>query len=376
VYALGSSVLAVPFNVKTLRLTGGPVPVIDGVYRASGAQGSGAAHLSFSADGAMVYIPGITSTTTGRFLVFADRNGNRKPTPLPSGEYFHPRISPDGKHLVVGTADGKDAIVWIYDLASTTAIRRLTFGGANRFPIWSWDGQRIVFQSDREKDLGLFWQNADGSGSVERLTRPEEKLSHTPSSWLFDGKSLVLALGAGNESRIGLVSMDGGSNVKVLFNAPSTGNIMETSVSPDGHWMAYDSIESGRSQIYVQPFPPIGAKYQITNDSSGVPQFPIWSPDGKEIFYSLGLGGGRADLMSIPVQTRASFSFGRAAPMPIKNFWHNGAPGAPRGFDITPDGKEFVIMVPTNDESSERQTEQIYVALHWFEELKQRVPVH
>jgi serine/threonine protein kinase/Tol biopolymer transport system component len=375
VYALGSTVLAVPFDVKNLRLTGGPVPMIEGVYRASGTQGSGAAHLSFSADGAMVYIPGLISNTTGRFLVFADLNGSRKAIPLPPGEYFHPRISPDGKRLVVGTDDGKDAIVWIYDLASTTAIRRLTFGSANRFPIWSRDGQRVVFQSDREKDLGLFWQNADGNGSAERLTKPEEKVSHTPSSWSSDGKSLVVALGGGRESRIGFVSMDDASKTKTLFNAPSAGNIVEASISPDGHWMAYDSFESGRSQIYVQPFPPMGAKYQVTNDNSGQPQFPIWSPDGKEIFYALGQGGGRADLMSIAVQTRPSFSFGKATPLPIKSFWHNGAPGAPRGFDITPDGKEFVIMVPSSDEASERQTAQIYVALHWFEELKRRVPV-
>ena len=375
VYALGSTVFAVPFDIKNLRLAGGPVPVIEGVYRASGAQGSGAAHLSFSADGAMVYIPGAITNTGGRFLVFADRNGNHKPIPLPAGEYFHPRISPDGKRLVVGTDDGKDAIVWIYDLASTAAIRRLTFVGANRFPIWSRDGQRVVFQSDREKDLGLFWQKADGSGSVDRLTKPEEKVSHAPSSWSSDGKSLVFALGIGRESRIGLVSMDDGSKAKPLFNAPSAGNVNEASLSPDGHWLAYDSFESGRSQIYVQPFPPVGAKYQITNENFGVPQFPIWSPDGKEIFYAQGLGGGRADLMSIAVQTRPGISFGKAAPLPIKNFWHNGAPGAPRGFDITPDGKQFVIMVPSNDESGERQAAQIYVALHWFEELKRRVPV-
>ena len=376
VYALGSTVFAVPFDIKNLRLAAGPVPVIEGVYRASGAQGSGAAHFSFSADGAMVYIPGAITNTGGRFLVFADRNGNRKAIPLPAGEYFHPRISPDGKRLVVGTDDGKDAIVWIYDLASTAAIRRLTFVAANRFPIWSRDGQRVVFQSDREKDLGLFWQNADGSGSVERLTKPEEKVSHAPSAWSSDGKSLVFALGIGRESRIGLVSMDDGSKAKPLFNAPSAGNVTEASISPDGHWVAYDSFESGRGQIYVQPFPPVGAKYQITNENSGQPQFPIWSPDGKEIFYAQGLGGGRADLMSIAVQTRPGISFGKAAPLPIKNFWHNGAPGAPRGFDITPDGKEFVIMVPSNDESGERQSAQIYVALHWLEELKRRAPVH
>ena len=102
-----------------------------------------------------------------------DRNGIPKPLGLPPGPYWHPRISPNGKQLVFYTDDGKEQIVWIYDLDGKTSLRRLTFGGKNFVPIWSADSQRVMFQSDREGDLGLFWQRADGTGVAERVTKPE-----------------------------------------------------------------------------------------------------------------------------------------------------------------------------------------------------------
>ena len=352
VYALGTTLLAVRFDLPNLQVIGGPVPVIEGLRRSTG--GTAAAQFSFSSNGSMVYMPGSPSDiTTGRILALVDLTGARKPIPLPPGNYFHPRFSPDGKHLAVHTDDGKDIVVSIYDLAGTTSLRRLTFGGANRFPIWTPDGQRIVFQSDREGDLGLFWQRADGTGVAERLTKPEGTGSHVADYWLKDGKTLVFVTGPTGNAGISTISMERDSKAKTLIDEPSSSQV-SAYLSPDGRWIVYQSNESqqgtgGRpgasARIYVQPFPPTGAKNQITA-TQGIS--PVWSPDGKKVFYVQNVAG-RGDIMSIDVQTGPTFVFGNPTPLPIKNIIHNGAAGMPRGFDLSPDGKQFVVMLPATE---------------------------
>jgi Tol biopolymer transport system component len=268
--------------------------------------------------------------------------------------------------------DAKDATaIWIYDLGSSTSPLRLTFGSANRYPLWTPDGERIVFQSNREKDRGLFWQRADGSGTAERLTTAEGKAEHAPQAWLPDRKTLIFsAVDGGNEGSLWSVSLEPGSKPKLLIDRIDAAN-QSASLSTDGHWIAYTLNESGRN-IFVQPVPPTGAKYQITTEG-GIS--PIWSPDGKQLIYSQSPGSGIGNLMLVDVETRPSFVFGKPTPLPIKGFWHNGAPGNPRGFDITPDGKQFIVMRPP-DESNPRALRQINFIVNWFDELKQRVPVH
>ena len=120
-----------------------------------------------------------------------DRKGGVEPLKLPPGAYSHTRVSPDGKRIVFATDDGKDAAVWIYDLSGTTAMRRLTFSGKNRYPIWSADGQRVAFQSDRDGDLGIYCPAADGSGTPERLTTADKDTTHIPESWSPSGDAFL-----------------------------------------------------------------------------------------------------------------------------------------------------------------------------------------
>src|SRR4029077_10980819 len=134
---------AVPFDLPRLTVTGGPVPIVEGVQRTN--PFNGGAQFSVSSTGSLVFIPGPASTTTSgpQFdLALIDRKGGVTPLRLPPGGYEFPRMSPDGKRVAFGTDDGKEATVWIYDLAGTSAMRRLTFGGRNRFPIWASDGER------------------------------------------------------------------------------------------------------------------------------------------------------------------------------------------------------------------------------------------
>src|SRR6185503_17302387 len=115
-------------------------------------------------------------------LALVDRSGQQMPLGLPAAFYRYPRISPDGKQLAFALGEGTDSNIWVYDLSGTTSMSRLTFGGANDYPIWSADGERIVFQSDREGDNGIFWQRADHSGTAERLTKAQDA-NHRPESW-------------------------------------------------------------------------------------------------------------------------------------------------------------------------------------------------
>jgi serine/threonine-protein kinase len=320
----------------------------------------------------MAYVPGVNSQVANRILAFVDRSGARKPIPVPLAPYIHPRISPNGKQLAVGSDDGKEAAIWVYDLGGTTSMRKLTFGGANRFPLWTRDGQRVVFQSDRDGDASLFWQRADGSGSAERLAKLEQKQAslYSPDFWSLDGKTVILSSSFGvNGASISSVSIERDAKPKVLIDAPSKRDD-SSSVSPDGRWIAYESNDGGQMDIYVQAFPPTGPKYQLTTAASF---FPVWSPDGKQIFFLQGQGGiGR--IHSIDVQTQPSFAFGKPTPLPIDGILTNGGAGMPRGYDITPDGKQFLVMLPAFEaDSNTRQLQQIYVTLNWLEELKKRV---
>lgn len=216
-----------------------------------------------------------------------DRKGVVEPLKLPSGPYEFPRISPDGKRVTFGTDDGKEAIVWTYDLSGATSMRRLTFGGRNRFPIWSADGERVAFQSDREGDLGIFWQRADGTGTAERLTKPEQGTSNVAESWSPKGEQFLFSVIKASNNSLWTFSLQ--DKKATPFGGVLSSNPSGAVFSPDGRWVAYQSNEAGRlDAVCVQPFPATGAKYQISKGDDG--HHPLWSPDGSELFYIPGPG--------------------------------------------------------------------------------------
>ena len=371
VYAVGGTLFALPFDAKRLEVAGGPVPIVEGVQRLTGGTIAGSVQFSFSDTGSLVYIPGPAGTFgAGRALVLADRKGSSEILKLPPGAYEHPRISPDGKRVAFDTDDGKEAIVWIYDLAGTSSMRRLTFGHKNRFPIWSRDGQRIAFQSDREGDLGIFWQRADGTGTAERLTKPEQGTSHVPESWSPDGKRFLFAATKGSSISLWAFSLE--DRKATPFGDVQSRNPINAVFSPDGRWVAYYSNETGRDAIYVQPFPATGAKYQIPKrDPTQNDHHPVWSSDGKELFYIPMPGA----LAAISVTTRPDFSFGNPVPVPRKFTTGGSAQTDIRNYDLTPDGK-ILGLIDTSEliQSGNPGAPEFRVVLNWFEELKARVP--
>jgi Tol biopolymer transport system component len=373
VYALAGTVFAMPFDSRRLEVSGGPTPIIEGVRRSVNSI-FGTAQFSVSNSGSLIYVPGPASNAAGQQdVALFDRKGVAQPLKLLPGSYEHPRVSPDGKSVAFGTNDGKEAIVWIYELAGASAMRRLTFGGNNRFPMWSADGQRVAFQSDREGDLAIFWQRADGSGAAERLTKPEPTTSHIPEAWSPTGETLLFS--AVKDADVFLWSLTLPGKKAAPFGAVhSTIGPATAAFSPDGRWVAYYSNESGPIMVYVQPFPATGAKYQISKEPQA--HHPVWSPDGKEILYVPTVG----NLASVTVTTQPTFTFSN--PVLVPRGFSVSATGLPRNFDITPEGKIVGVIDSGLTQSGTFGVTQsgalvaprIEVVLNWFTELQQRVP--
>ena len=362
VYGLGDNLLAVPFDERSAAVTGGPVPIIEGIGR-SAPNNTAAMFFSFSTTGALAYFSGEGTTETNRTLVTVDRQGQSKLLPMMPARYSEPRISPDGKQIAVRIGGGDTASnIWIYDLAGAVAPRRLTFGGTNYSPSWTPDGRRIVYISNREGNASaIFWQAADGSGSAERLTDPK---TAQPSS-LRVATNGTIVFRDDTDSQIRILPHQGDRTPQAVIQPPA--NQFDASLSPNGRWIAYASNEGGTTTtVYVQPYPTTGAKYQITTVNSSD---PVWSPDGRQLFY-LDTTGSPDRLMSVDISTDSGFTF--ANPSLI---FDRVPEGVAWPFDVTPDGTQFVVAVfPTDVDSEAASNPEMRVTLNWFEELRQRVP--
>jgi Tol biopolymer transport system component len=291
-----------------------------------------------------------------------------EPLDVPPNNYFHPRLSPDGSRLVVQIIANKSRNIWVYDLSGDTQIRQLTFGGGNTLAIWTPDGQRVTFTSDRDGKQEVYWQPADGSGVAERLATAEEG-ALLAGSWSPDGKTLALMNGGSKPGGLGIwtLSHDGETTTLEAF-ADELGFQMGATFSPDGRWLAYASNEneSNTSQVYVQPFPKTGAKHRVTQQGGS---YPLWSRDGEELFYF-----NRGQLMGIDIATEPAFSFGNEQALGMRGFLAPPS-SAVRPYDITPDGQRFLMIFPADQADSVAEAERINIVLNWFEELKERVPV-
>jgi Tol biopolymer transport system component len=384
VYAVGNTLRAVPFDLEGLEVLGPAVPVVERVARAGspGVQ-SGVAQYDVSATGTLAFVPGVSSDAGElRSLALVGLDGSVQHIPVPPQPYIHPRLSPDGRQMAVAIDDGRNANVWVYDLATGGALRRLTFGGRNLFPIWTRDGRFIAYQSDRNGDAAVFRQLADGSGPAERLTKPEEGVRHEPESWSADDRSLTINVLKGGTQGVWLVSVDPLAAPQALLTAERIQK--HSTFSPDGRWIAYMTVgpasgpsrglvAGGSTDVFIQPFPPTGAKYQVSTDGGG--RTPAWSPDGKRLFFHDTRSNG---LFVVDVHAeQQGLTFGTPVRLPIEATIH---PIQQRNYDVTPDGKRLLVVLPAADAKADAARNapappaQINVVLNWFEELRARAP--
>jgi dipeptidyl aminopeptidase/acylaminoacyl peptidase len=362
VYAQGANLMAVLFDLRRLATTGAAVPVVEGVLQSPG----GAAQYSISETGSLVYVPGATQSVFQNRLVWVSRSGTEQPLAAAPHGYRNPRLSPDGRLVTVDIQE-QSRQVWLFDLSRET-LTPLTFeGSANGTPAWTPDGKRIVFQSNKEGSaLNLFWLLADGSGGLERLTTSE--YGEAPSSLSPDGQLLAFTeLNPRTAWDIWVLRLDDpiASSGQVRKAQPFLRTAFSEGApkfSPDGRWLAYISNESGRYEVYVQPYPGPGGKRQISTDAGAE---PVWNRNGRELFYRSG-----DKMMVVDIATQPSFAAGK----PRKLFEGPYLPTAAtiQNYDVSPDGQRFLMVKPSA--ATESAPTQINVVLNWFEELKQKVP--
>jgi Tol biopolymer transport system component len=289
-----------------------------------------------------------------RQLVLVDRQGVAKPIVDERGNYFSPRFSPDGTRVAVSRYLGSGSgDIWVYDLMSGTRTR-LTTGGASGMPTWAPDGDRIAFRST---DKTIQSKVVGGDAADELHGGPNPVF---PGSWTPGGEMLIfLEVHPETGSDIWLLSEEGDAKPWMATEFHE----LLPELSPDGRWLAYVSNESGRWEVYVQAYPGPSEKTAV---SAGVGSEPVWSPDGREIFYRNG-----ARVMVASIQTTPAFRSGRPRLLfegPYLSWSTIGAYA--RTYDVAPDGQHF-LMIEGGEEGGGNQ---LHLVLNWFEELKRLVP--
>jgi len=414
VYALEGSILAIPFDLAKLEVAGESVSLVEGVFRTNGS------HYAVSDSGTLVYVPGgvvqrevmdmrmramrgggagiqipgipgrgrggkaapSTPQNIRTTLVWVDRNGKEESLGTAPNFYSNPRLSPDGTKVSLIVTEGLNTRVWIWDVVRK-ALTPLTFGenGASN-PLWTPDGKRIVYFRQIGMLIGeLYWKAADGTGKEEPLVSGGGRLAFLPWSWSGDGKTLIgINSSMLSESSstpvqrsvdIAALPVEGDGKVKLLLK--ESYSEIHPQVSADGRWMAYTSNESGKNEIYVRSFPNMDeGRWQVSTSGGDK---PLWSRDGRELFYQNGDA-----IMAVTVKTEPAFSPGT----PRILFRGAFATGIPRGnsWDISSDGKRFLMMKPAAQTTETEPAAPLFepprrinIVLNWLEELKQRVPL-
>jgi serine/threonine-protein kinase len=352
IYAQGGSLMAAPFDSERLVLTGAAVPVVESLLQSLN---TGGAQYSISATGSLVYVPGGVNSVQRR-LVWVNRNGSEEPLAAPVRAYRYPRLSPDGRRAAM-TIDEQESHLWLYDLPRETLTRFTFSGNYNSAMAWTPDGKRIAFESDKEGPRNLFWQLADGSGGLERLTT--SGYTNVPMSWSPDGQVLAFTESSPTTGYdiwiLRIVDRKAQPFLRTPFNESAP------RFSPDGRWLAYISDESGRWEIYVQPYPEPGGKWQISTEGGTE---PAWNRNGRELFYRSG-----DKMMAVDISTQSGFVAGK--PRMLFEGQYEQTPTTFPNYDVSNDGQRFLMVKPTEQVSAPTQ---INVVLNWFEELKQKVP--
>ena len=348
VYIVRGALMVVPFDAEHLETTGDAVPVISGVFP----NPSGAANFDVSNNGVMIYLPG-DPRGGNRSLVWVDRLGREEPLRVESQPYANVALSPAGDRIVSSVIDAtSSADVWIHNVMRGT-FTRLTFDpGGDILPVWTPDGQRVLFQSNRD-GVGLFWKAADGTGSADRLT----DVAFFPFSVSPDGRRLVGTIQQAETTwDIAEVSLEGDPTLRPLVVGPQ--NQWHPQISPSGKWLAYMSRESGRAEIYVRPYPDVDAGRWQVSTTGGTS--PMWSRSEEELFYR-----NEDQMVAVPVVTDAGFEFGT----PSVLFEGSYLSFVGRDYDVDMDGQRF-LMIKQDALGEESAPNEIHVVLNWFEELR------
>jgi serine/threonine-protein kinase len=352
--------MAVGFDLGRLQIKGQPLPVVGDVMQAlnlaTNSADTAAGQYSVSAAGWLAYAPGGICPDRQNSLERVDRNGNVAPVTDYRAPFAAPRFSPNGKRIAYRTV-AMEWRVWIYDLDRGTHTP-LTGDGRAGYVAWTPDGKRLAFDWFKSGLRNIYWQAADGSSAMERLTTGENSQRQGP--FAPDGATMAFMENKPDRNWDILLLDIKSRRVTHLLDSKAAEIFPE--ISPNGHWLAYVSDESGRKEVWVRPFPGPGGKWQISTEGGSE---PIWSKDGKQLFYR------QTDLAwVVDIQTEAGFSASRPRLMFKKAGYNRGSVN--REWDLWPDGQGF-LMVKLDERKPQPVTEIILIQ-NWFEELKRLVP--
>ena len=360
VYGVAGTLRAVPFDLERLEPTGTPAPVLEGVWTTP----LGAANFAVAANGSLVYVAGLARPASRNTIASVDRQGRVSPLPgVPPDLYRDVRVSPDGARLALATRTD----VSTYEFARATLSRLTTDPAEDRSPLWTSDGQRIVFTSRRAGYLELFSRQADGTGADERLlSRAKNLIDLHADGWSPDGSHVLFTevspASPINQCAIGETPIERSSDVRVLVKSDFCNQF--SALSPNRLWMAYQS-NVGREEIYVERYPELGSKQQISTDG-GVR--PLWSRNGRELFFG-GLDG--RQMFVVPVQSGTTLVAGR--PQVLFEAAMIAPAVGSRTYDLAPDGR-FIVILRAEEKTGSGTAPGLILVQNWFEELKRLLP--
>jgi eukaryotic-like serine/threonine-protein kinase len=351
VFAREGSLWGARFDPARMAIAGSPVPLEGRVAHTDNT----VFHYAV-APGAMVYLPPQSSMSRQR-LVWIDRRGRETPVNLEPRSYVRVSLSPDDERLALAVDEDGNQDIWMADPSRNT-MTRLTFEPTiETMPAFTPDGRAVAFRSEREGP-GVFRRDAQGSGTTERLTTTDGPI-HSPYSWTPDGRTLLLAVFRSfRQQAIGQVTPPS-TAVEVLLDGDFAQ--LDPHVSPDGRWLAYQSDETGRFEVYVRPYPDVHAGRWLISDAGGTS--PRWARTGRELFFYDGDA-----IVRVPITAGSTFAVGRAERLfHVKPFGGRLGPD----FEVASDDQRFLFLVPTTSDTP-RQTMLVFVQ-HWVQELNARL---
>jgi serine/threonine-protein kinase len=353
-FVRGARAYSVPFDLERLAVSGTAKPVFDDVTTNPL---NGLAHFEVAGDGTVVYASGPPIVDPVHVVVRRDARGEESILRLPPGNYYSPRLSPDGKRLALLQFDASRGTVVIFDRERGVSSKLTTEPGRFLAPVWSPDGGRLAFARVLDRRPELCLKNADGSGAIQTMPRATGDDAEFPSSWSPDGRAILITVTYSSNrtperrqlsSDVWVAPLDAKEKPRPWLESP----FRETAatVSPDGRWVAFVSDESGAPQVYVRPFAGSGAKMQISTDGGAEPG---WIRDGRELVYRT--GEGKRTFVAVEVLTDRGLSVSSPKTL-FTTDWLSGTLNHEfREWDASRDGGEMIgIRRVARDEPDRR----------------------
>ncbi len=363
VFGREDSLWAAPFDFGDRVMTGAPRRIVEGVQLNIA---GGEPQYALANDGTLVYLPSSGSTFGDGSLVWVTREGQEEPIPLPPAAYRYPTVSFDGDlaDYVVHDISGSN---WTLDLRRNVP-QRMDFEGSQSVRRRSPDGRRFVFAAaPAGSSVFNVYLGATDSPEVSQLTSTQGV--SVPGGWSADGEWVVYSEGkhGARDNGLWIVRADGSEDPRVFRDTPARET--QPSVSPNGRWLAYSSDRSGEAEILVEPFPASGVATQVS--AKGGTE-PVWSKDGRELYYRAGVEDAEDRyMMAVPVGTGEDLEPGRPVELFEDRFARTTLLFGDRipNYDVSPEGRFLMIRAADNREGG------LIVVLNWFEELKRLLPV-